>query len=365
MNTQAMIEPAVEGRCRRRVRVAQIGVGRWGINILRNLLENPLAEVVAICENSPIAREKAVTRSAGLEAMDSVEDLVNRRDIEVVCVATPADRHFEHAAAALNSGKHVFVEKPMATSMGQALELVRLADETNRLLVVGHIFLFNSVVMEVKRHITEGDLGDVYFAHSRRLNLGGSRRSCDLVWTLAPHDVAIFNYWFDSRPERVCRFDASGAGADRQGGEDCHARLFYPNGMRGRLHLSWQYPRKVRRAVVVGTRGTLVYDDMNAERPIEIFDEAIHPEDVEIDGLVAFMDNERGDHAPIRRPFPLEPLYAELDAFLNCVLDERPSRTDGHHGVEVLAVLDALTRSLREGGREITVEYPDLRQRPG
>ena len=284
--------------------------------------------------------------------------------VDAVLVATPADLHFRVAQEALLRGKHVLVEKPMTLALADAVKLAALGDRTRLTLMVGHLFLYNNVVRDVKTRIDRGELGTLHYITSRRLNLGQFRRDSDVVWTLAPHDVSILNFWLSSRPHRVsarglvCVRRSAGAAAGAA--VVAFAQLDYPGGLSAHLHLSWLDPQKRREMMLVGSRKMLVYDDVASDRHLQIFDKRVELTLASpTNGLADFQSRIRAGDVVIPNIQLKEPLAAEIDHFVECITLDRRPLTDGWHGVEIVAILDALALSMAQEGRVVPVGYPD------
>jgi predicted dehydrogenase len=227
--------------------------------------------------------------------------------------------------------------------------------------MVGHTFLYNNLVRDVKERIQRGELGELQYAYSRRLNLGRFRRDSDVMWTLAPHDVSILDYWFDSRPSRVSAHGRSHLWRGSGVADVSYCLLEYPDGRSAHLHLSWMDPQKVREMVLVGDRKMLVYDDVDSARHIQLFDKGVEKEfQSTVDSFADFRTRLRSGDLVVPNLRLVEPLAVEIDHFVGCVLDSATPLTDPRHGLEVTAVLAALDQSMKDGGTSIPVEYPDL-----
>jgi predicted dehydrogenase len=273
--------------------------------------------------------------------------------VDAVVVATPTSTHFELAIAALQSGKHVLVEKPLPLTSEQAEELAREADAAGRVLMVGHLFRFNHGVQRVKEQISAGNLGRIFYAAMVRTNLGPIRRDVNAAWDLAAHDISIANYWFDNQPLSVSAVGGSwiNAGLD----DAVFATLRYPQDILVNLHVSWLNPRKARDITVVGDRAMLTLDDMNLLEPLRLYDKGVVEErDISeyIDTFASFRSNVREGDIRIPRVELGEPLRDECDHFLDCIEQNRQPVTGGAEGVAVLKVLEAIQRSAGKHGRE-------------
>lgn len=341
-----------------RVRIAQIGCGYWGSNLTRNVAADPKAELAAICDSDPVVLQGVAGKYPAVAQFRSLDEVLAQVSIDAVVIATPSKLHFEHSLAALRAGKHVLVEKPMTISVEEAIELVRVAEDVGRILMVGHTFLYNNIVREIKRRIDGGELGQIHYAYSQRLSLGQFRHDCDVLWTLAPHDISILNYWFGSRPCRVSAHGRSHVWVEEGIADVCFCLLEYPGGRSTHLHLSWMDPQKVRQIVIVGNKKMLVYDDVDTSKHIQIFDKGIERKRQGYVGDYAdFKTRLRTGDLIIPNVRLVEPLSVEIGHFVDCVRDGRIPFTDGRHGLEVIRILEALTVSAKNGGERVNVEY--------
>ncbi len=344
-----------------KVSIGVAGAGYWGPNLIRNVAGNPEAELAAICDVDTTALEREAGKYPGVAQFRSLDEMLSQPTIDAVMIATPSGLHFENALAALHAGKHVFVEKPMASSVEQAVELVKAAQDTGCVLMVGHTFLYNNIVREIERRIEEGELGKIHYAYSQRLNLGQFRRDSDVLWTLVPHDVSILNYWLKLRPHRVSAHGRSHLWVEEGIVDVCFCLLEYPNGCSAHLHLSWMDPQKVRQMVLVGEDKMLIYDDMDPTKHIQIFDKGIERKPMEyVRDYADFKTRLRAGDLLIPNVRLVEPLLVETGHFIDCIRDGKPPITDALHGLEVTCILEALTSSMNKGGEPVKVEYPKL-----
>ena len=344
-----------------RLRVCHVGCGHWGTNLLRNVAANPKADLVAICDPDDDALARAAARYRRATTHPHLEAALADADFEAVILATPAGLHFEQALGALSAGKHVLVEKPLADTTARAQELVAVAAQTGLVLMVGHTFLYNNVVHAVKRYIDDGTLGEVYYAYSQRLNLGRFRHDSDVLWTLAPHDLSILNLWFGDRPAQVSARGRSYIHRSTNRAEVSFADMYYPDGKAAHLHLSWLDPQKRREMVVVGSQKMLVYDDMNPEAHIRLYDkraESEHQSDMA--DFADFGTRLRAGDLVIPNIRLTEPLSVETDHFFDCVREGKTPRTGARDGLDVVAALEALSRSQAADGALVEVDYPAL-----
>jgi predicted dehydrogenase len=335
------------------IKVAVVGVGEWGPNLVRNFHNPPRSVVASVVDAQPARLELVGHRFPDIHLAPDATAVFSDESVEAVVVATPTSTHFELAKAALQSGKHVLVEKPLALTSEQAEELCRQADAADRVLMVGHLFRFNHGVQRVNEQISAGNLGRIFYAAMVRTNLGPIRRDVNAAWDLAAHDISIANYWFDDQPLSASAVGGSwiNAGLD----DAVFATLRYPEDILVNLHVSWLNPRKARDITVVGDRAMLTLDDMNLLEPLRLYDKGVVEErDISeyIDTFASFRSNVREGDIRIPRVELGEPLRDECDHFLDCIEQSRQPVTGGAEGVAVLKVLEAIQRSAGNHGRE-------------
>lgn len=327
------------------VRIAQVGIGYWGKNLLRNFLAIPGVEVAAICDRDAEVRRQYRT----LRSTDRFEDILGDSAIDAVVIATETPLHFPMAEAALLAGKHVFVEKPMAQKADEAERLVRLAEERGRHLMVGHLLLYHPAFRYVEDMIRRGDLGRVYYLYSVRVNLGIIRQRENALESLAPHDLSVALAFLNQEPVAVA---TNGMAYLQQDIADvAFATVFFDGGALAHLHTSWLDPHKIRKVTVVGSRKMAVIDDGAGAEKVRLYDK----------GVVDSYDN-YGESLAVRsgdiyipRIAMQEPLRLECSHFADCIRTGKTPRTDGRNGLAVVRILEAAQRSLREGGRRVSL----------
>lgn len=343
------------------VNIAMAGLGYWGPNLLRNLVSVEGVNVVALCDvDSSRAVSVGKRLCPGAEAVSDYRSLAKDSSIDAVIIATPIKTHYEIARFFLAAGKHVFVEKPLAGSPSECQSLIDLANNQNRILMVGHVFEFNVAVQRIKEYIERGELGKLFYVYSQRVNLGRIQSDVNALWSFAPHDLSILNYWFGESPIRV---SARGFSCLGRGVEDVvFVTLEYASGLGAHLHLGWLDPRKVRLMTLVGSKKMLVYDDVSLDAKIQIYDKGIA-------GLHTLMESPEtfaefqfqlrvGDLVIPSLQFG-EPLQSECLHFIDCVKTGRSPATDGMSGLRVVTVLEAAERSLKQDGAPIGISIPD------
>lgn len=333
-----------------------IGLGRWGPNLLRNFSNHPEVEVKIVCDKA-LSKKDKITRRGIAFTQDSraVTDADN--GIDAVVIATPLATHFEIAETALENGKHLFIEKPIAPSSAETLELVQLAEQKNLRFMVGHVFLYNAGIRFVKEQIAGGKLGKILYIHGQRTNLGPVRPDASALWDLAAHDLSIFNYWLDAVPESST---ASGSAFLDPDIEDIvNATFNYPDNVKCNILASWLHPSKVRQITVAGDEKMLIWDDMSPSEPVKIFDKSIcrsnMPEQVE-GTLSEFRFSIQDGQIFIPRIQQCEPLKEECNHFIDCILNNNTPLSDGVNGYHVVAALEAATESMHNKSTLVEVK---------
>ena len=342
--------------------LGMIGCGYWGPNLLRSFAQQDGVRVKAVADPAPERRAFVTKAYPQVAVLEDHAALLADPSITAVLVATPATTHYALTRQALEAGKDVFVEKPLAMRTDEAVALTRLAAERGRILMVGHTFLFNEAVRELKRRIDAGELGRLYYLYSQRLNLGIVRGDINAAWNLAPHDISIGNFLLGETPVRVTANSVQALQPEAPRLDDVvFMSLTYPSGVVMHCHVSWLDPRKARTMTVVGDKKMIVYDDV-AQDKLQIFDRGITrgdpvPEEQATDFARFKMITRAGDLLVPNLRVP-EPLQVEAQHFIECVRLRRTPLTDGHNGVAVTAVLEAVDLSLARGGAPVDIPIP-------
>jgi len=332
------------------VRVAVVGLGYWGPNLLRNLAELPEAEVVTVCDLSPELLERYGARHWGLRTTTRFADVLSDPGVDAVVIATPVSTHHELGVAALRSGKHVFIEKPLAGSLEKALALQTLARERDLVLMPGHTFLYSPPVNKIRDLIRSGELGEIYFVSTSRVNLGLHQSDVSVAWDLGPHDFSILRYWFGEAPTHV---SALSRGCVMPHTPDvAFVNLEYGGGIIANVELSWLAPSKLRRTTIVGSQKMVVYDDSSNE-PVRVFDSGVIVPDPGSFGEYK-LTYRTGD---ILSPHVAadEPLMLEMADFCRAVSEGGEPRSSAGVGVDVVRVIEAVDASLALSGTRIDV----------
>lgn len=336
----------------RRLNVAQIGAGYWGPNLIRNLL--PMSEIdsFTVCDHDENCLAKICSSYPLVQTSTSAQNVLEDPSVDAIIIALPASLHYEFASKALRAGKHVFVEKPLATTALQAQELVALSQSAGKVLMVGHTFLFNPAVDYIKQYVNSGELGEVYYIICERLNLGRVRQDINAWWNLAPHDISIVLDLFDG--EMPSWIDASGHSFLQNGIEDVvFANLRYPSGRAAHIHVSWLHPRKTRTTIVVGSKKMLIYDDVSSDAKVTIYDKGIEkkciPRDLPaIESFGQFQFIHRMGDVYIPKINFKEPLQLECRHFIDCIINNSKPKSDGINGLRVVEILEKVQNKMHQ-----------------
>jgi len=340
------------------IRLAQIGIGYWGKNLLRNFLVMNDAQVASVCDRDPSVLEKIAVQYPLLQFSEHAQEIFGDQRIDAVAIATPSESHFELAKAALEAGKHVFVEKPMANSSAACKELIALAEKHKRVLMIGHTFLYNAAVLKVREFVQSGELGEIYYLYSQRLNLGRVRQDVDAMWNFAPHDLSIILYWLDKMPQRV---SARGSAYLQKNIADVvFLQLEFDGGVTANIHVSWLDPNKVRRMTVVGSAKMVVYDDVATDYKVRVYDRGITRQNLsanlgEFDSFGNFQLIQRAGDMLMPKVDFVEPLKVQCQHFIDCIVKEQKPVSDGENGFQVVRILEAAQRSMEAGGGMVEV----------
>jgi predicted dehydrogenase len=327
--------------------LAQLGCGYWGPNLLRNFSSLPNCRVKYVVDFSPERRAFVEKQFPGVMAVDSFDVVLKDKEVQGVVIATPAATHFQLAKDSLLAGKHVFVEKPLATRVSEVDELGKIASERKLVVMAGHTFVYNAAVRFVKKLMDAGELGEVRYIYSQRLNLGRIRSDIDALWNFAPHDISIIQYWLgDPEPLSVLR---QGMDYMQDSVDDVvFLNIVYPNKIMANVHVSWLDPQKVRKMIVVGSKKMVVYDDV-ADDKIAIYDKgidrkAILGQNMDFDNPQRLEFNYRSGDILLPQVKFTEPLRAEAEHYLDCIRTGRAPMTGVAHARQVVSILERAER---------------------
>jgi predicted dehydrogenase len=339
------------GRSSEPVRVAVIGLGYWGPNLVRNLYESNAADLVLVCDAREEALDRVGRRYPRLRRTTDAAAAIADPDVEAVVIATPIATHYELARSALDAGRHAFVEKPLAASVAEGTELAHLAADRGLVLMPGHTFLYSPPVEMIRSLIAAGELGEIYFVSTSRVNLGLHQSDASVVWDLGPHDFSILAYWLEETPAYVTALSRGCVMPDTP--DVAFINLEYASGTIAHVEIAWLAPSKLRRTTIVGSRKMVVYDDTSIE-PVRIFDAGVTLRDPETFGEYR-LSYRTGDIVSPRVDVA-EPLLLELNDFCRAIRTATAPRSTAALGLEVLRTVEAAERSLSSGGARAEVD---------
>lgn len=322
-----------------------VGYGYWGPNVVRNLDQLEGANVLAVCDKSPAARRKIQKTYPNIRVLTEPAELIAAPDIDAVAVVTPVWTHYEIAKAALENGKHVFVEKPFTSCSQQAEELIELAEKKNLKIMVDHTFLFTGAVKKIGELLGSGALGKLYYYDSTRVNLGLFQHDVNVIWDLAPHDLSIMDHLIEERPEAVV---ATGQTHLNSHEDVAFLTVYFPNKIIGHINVNWLSPVKVRTTLIGGEKKMLVWNDLEADEKIRIYDKGVHIGSRE--GVYNLLVNYRSGDMWAPQLERSEALTKELSYFADCIANNETPHNDGKAGLRVVRMLEAATESIKNRG---------------
>jgi predicted dehydrogenase len=334
------------------IRVGVIGAGYWGPNLIRNFVMHPQTEM-CLCSD---LRENRLNYIKSLypavQITKEANEVIAHPNLDLVTICTPVDTHFELAKAVLQSGKHVLIEKPMTSSSAQAEELINLAEKKKLRIFVDHTFVYTGSVRKIKELIIAGELGDLYYFDSVRVNLGLFQHDVNVLWDLAPHDISIMDFLLAQKPVSVV---ATGADHFGSGLENvAYLMVYYPGNLIAHLHANWLSPVKIRRTLITGSKKMVVWDDNQPSEKVHIYDKGVDVVQTADDVYNLLIQYRAGDmHCP--RVDGREALAVEIDQIVDCLNNNKPSCAGGQAGWMVVKILESAQQSLKNRGREIMI----------
>jgi predicted dehydrogenase len=322
-----------------------IGYGYWGPNVVRNLASLEGSHVIAIAEVSPAARLRAQKAYPGVKVTANTEEVISSAEIDAIAVVTPVWTHYELVKAALENGKHVFVEKPFTSNAAQGEELINLAQQKNLKIMVDHTFLFTGAVKKISQLLDEGTLGNLYYYDSTRVNLGLFQHDVNVLWDLAPHDLSIMDYLIKASPEAVV---ATGQN-HLNGHEDvAFMTLYFPQNVIAHINVNWLSPVKVRTTLIGGEKRMLVWNDLEADEKVKVYDKGVNITSRE--GVYELLVHYRTGDMWSPQLEQVEALRQELTYFVDCVSNGQEPFNDGCAGLRVVKMLEAANESMSKRG---------------
>lgn len=333
------------------MKVAVIGAGYWGPNLIRNFLSQDEVENVIACDRDENRLAKMQKTFPGIELSTDYEDVIKRADVEIVAIATPVSLHYEIAKKSLLAGKHCWIEKPMTVNSAEAEELIALADQHNLKIFVDHTFIYTGAVRKMKEIITSGRLGELYYFDSVRVNLGLFQHDVNVIWDLAPHDLSIMDYLLESKPLAV---SATGSCHVGNGLEDiAYLTVQFENNLIAHFHVNWLAPVKIRKTLIGGTKSMIVYDDTEASEKLKIYDKGI--EVTTREGVYDTLVQYRTGDMLSPKIEQTEALNLAAGHFIDCIKNDKKPLTDGTSGLNVVRILEASEVSIKNQGKLITL----------
>lgn len=327
------------------LRFGVIGYGYWGPNIVRNLRGLEGCQLVGVCDQSPAARKKIQAAHPGIPVFSDAQELISSPDVDVIAVITPVWTHYPLAKAALESGKHVFVEKPFTSTAAQAEELINLAEQKRLQIMVDHTFLFTGAVRKIRQLLAEGALGKLYYYDSTRVNLGLFQHDCNVIWDLAPHDLSIMNYLLGRDAEAIV---ATGQTHLNGHADIAFMTAYFPDKMIAHINVNWLSPVKVRTTLIGGEKKMVVWNDLEADEKVKVYDKGVDVTGQE--GVYNLLISYRSGDMWAPHVEQLEALRVELAYFVECIKKDETPFNDGVAGLKVVQMLEAADQSLKSKG---------------
>ncbi len=332
------------------INIGIIGYGYWGPNIVRNFNSIEGVKVSSICDRNQDAMNRARKSYPHVNLTTEPNDILNSPEVDAVAVITPVSTHFELAKKAIQNGKHVFVEKPFTATVAQAEQLIELAEQKRRTIMVDHTFLFTGAVKKIKQLIDDKVLGDLYYYDSIRVNLGLFQPDVNVIWDLAPHDFSVMDYLIDEKPAAV---SACGKAHVNAYEDTAYVTVQFNNSIIAHFNVNWLSPVKVRTTLIGGEKKMLLWNDLEADEKIKIYDKGIDINSKE-SSYKLLVNYRSGDmYAP--RVEQIEALKLETEYFVRCAMSGERPINDGHSGLRVVKLLQACNQSIKENGREVAL----------
>jgi predicted dehydrogenase len=340
----------------KKINLGIIGCGYWGPNFVRNFSQIAGVSIIGICDMNPEKLAHIKRAYPDIPAYRDYIRLFNDKKLDAVIISTPASTHHAITKQALKRNKHVLVEKPISLKKEEARELIELSRKSKRILMVGHTFLYNPAVKRIKEIIAQKGLGRIYYIHSRRTNLGPLRKDVNAIWDLSPHDISIINYLLGSMPLEVSAYSQRFLSHILE--DVGFVILKYPQNVLVHLHTSWLDPKKIREMTIIGSKKMLVYDDTNTNEPIRVYDKNVMKKryEKEYRTFEEFQLIIRDGEVKIPKVSIQEPLKIECQHFIDCILNNKQPFTDGNEGLNIVRILEAIDKSIKENNNSIKIK---------
>lgn len=336
------------------INVAVVGAGYWGPNLIRNFIACPDTNLTAVCDRDAARLQKVLAPYPGVEPIGDFDELLSRKDIDAVAIATPVGTHAPLSIAAMRAGKHVLVEKPLASSVRDAEEMVKVATDLRRTLMVDHTFIYGSPVRKMKELVASGEVGDIYFIDSVRINLGLFQHDVNVVWDLAPHDLSIMDHLVGRLPKSLSVFGSCHTGSRSELEDVAYMNLDFGDGLMASFHVNWLSPVKVRHFIVGGSKKSVVFNDLENAEKIKVYDRGVTLSQ-EVEARRGVLVGYRTGDVWSPHLDSSEPLQAMVRHFAECIRDGKQPMSDGNSGLRVVRILEAAQRSIKAQGGRITL----------
>ena len=336
------------------IRVGVIGCGYWGPNLIRNFVSCPESELIWACDKDEERLEKVMGPYPGVNRTTDFGDILADKNVDAVAIATPVHTHFSIAKACLESGKHVLVEKPLASSVEQGEELVHLAREKDLQIMVDHTFCYTGVVRKMKEVVESGALGEILYFDSVRINLGLFQQDINVIWDLAPHDLSILDFFIDEKPISVSAHGVCHAGNNLE--NIAFVSIRYESNFIAHLHLNWLSPVKIRKTIIGGSEKMLVWNDLEPAEKLKVYDKGIIVKRGEKEERSRLLVSYRSGDMFAPHVDDTEALSLMVKEFTACIEENRLALTDGGAGLRVLRVLEAAERSIKADGANVRIQ---------
>ncbi len=329
------------------VRIGVIGYGYWGPNLVRNFSALDGVTVVSVCDNDKKALDRARKQYPAIDFFTNYRDITDSDSIDAVVIVTPVSTHFELAKRALENGKHIFVEKPFTASIGEAEELIGLAEKKKLKIMVDHTFLFTPAVRKIKEVVDNNTLGELYYYDSTRVNLGLFQHDVNVIWDLAPHDFSGMDYLIKERPTAIVA--TGGAHFQKSLENIAHITAFFDSNKIAHFNVNWLSPVKIRTTLIGGEKKMLVWNDLETDEKIKIYDKGVKMDSTE--GVYKLLVEYRSGDMWAPRLEHTEALKSETEYFIDCILNDKTPINDGHAGLRIVKMLEASDKSLKAKGK--------------
>ncbi len=334
------------------IKIGVIGYGYWGPNIVRNFMATPGAKVTALCDADKGAFKRAAQVYPSMRLTKDYRDITGSTDIDAVAIVTPVKTHYEIAMRALKNGKHVFIEKPLTASSSQARELIRVADKKGLVIMVDHTFLFTGAVGKIKELVNKNVLGKIYYYDSMRVNLGLFQHDVNVIWDLAPHDLSIMDHIIKDKPEAI---SATGMDHFNRGLEDvAYLTVYFRDTKIAHFNINWLSPVKIRTTCIGGSKKMLVWNDLDADEKIKIYDRGVEMKNRQ--GVYKLLIEYRAGDLWAPMIGQSEALRSETEYFVSCVNKGKKPFNDGESGFRIVRILEAARASLKNNGKTIKIK---------